>query len=63
MEVSLLLTVALAAAIIVIVLALVAVIAFQRWRISDNNAHLKKFIDENMEMRNKLRKYERQLTV
>lgn len=59
METSLILTVALAAAIIVIVLALVAVIVFQRWRISDNNTHLKSFLDENMEMRDKLRKYER----
>ena len=63
METSLILTVALAAAFIVIVLALVAVIVFQRWRISDNNAHLKEFIDENMELRDKLRRYKEQLTV
>ena len=56
-------TVALAAAIIVIVLALVTIIVFQRWRISDNNAHLKEFIDENMEMRDELRRYKEQLTV
>ena len=60
MYTSLILTVALAAAIIVIVLALVAVIVFQRWRISDNNAHLKEFIDENMEMRDELRRYKEQ---
>lgn len=60
MEVSLILTVALAAAFIVVVLALVAVIVFQRWRISDNNVHLKEFIDENMEMRDKLRRYKEQ---
>ena len=60
MEVSLILTVALAAAFIVVVLALVAVIVFQRWRISDNNAHLKEFIDENLEMRDKLRRYKDQ---
>lgn len=60
MEVSLILTVALAATIIVVVLALVAVIVFQRWRISDNNAHLKEFIDENMELRDKLRRYKEQ---
>ena len=60
MEVSLILTVALTAAIIVVVLALVAVIVFQRWRISDNNAHLKEFIDENTELRDKLRKYKEQ---
>ena len=63
MYTSLILTVALAAAIIVIVLALVAVIVFQRWRICDNNAHLKEFIDENMEMRDQLRRYKEQLTV
>ena len=63
MEVNIILTVALAAAIIVVVLALVAVIVFQRWRISDNNAHLKEFIDENMEMRDQLRRYKEQLTV
>ena len=57
MEVSLILTVALAAAIIVVVLALVAVIVFQRWRISDNNAHIKAFIDENLEMRDRLHDY------
>lgn len=45
-----------------IILASTAIV-FQRWRISYNNAHLKEFIDENLEMRNKLRKYERQLTV
>lgn len=60
MEVSLILTVAFAAAIIVVVLALVAVIVFQRWRISDNNAHLKEFIDENMELRDKLRRHKEQ---
>ena len=60
MEVSLILTVALAAAFIVVLLALVAVIVFQRWRISDNNAHLKEFIDENLEMRDKLRRYKEQ---
>ena len=60
MEVSLILTVALTAAFIVVVLALVAVIVFQRWRISDNNAHLKEFIDENLEMRDKLRRYKEQ---
>jgi hypothetical protein len=63
MDTSLILTVALAAAFIVIVLVLVAVIVFQRWRISDNNAHLKEFIDENMEMRDQLRRYKEQLTV
>ena len=60
MNYEMIFTVALAAAIIVIVLVLVAVIVFQRWRISDNNAHLKEFIDENMEMRDELRRYKEQ---
>ena len=51
MDTNLIFTVALAAAIIVIVLALVAVIVFQWWRINDSNAHLKEFIDENMGLR------------
>ena len=37
----------------------VAIIIYLRWRINDNNAHLKSFLDENMEMRDKLRKYEK----
>ena len=50
MNMDLILTVALAAAMIVVVLALVGVIVFQRWRISDQNVHLKKFINENIEL-------------
>ena len=59
METSFVIAVALGVAIVVVLLVLVAVIVFQRWRISDNNTHLKSFLDENMEMRDKLRKYER----
>ena len=55
MDISLIVTVALAAAIIVIVLALIIVILFQRWRLNDSNAHLKEFLDENMELRQKIR--------
>jgi len=50
------LAVALSSAIVVVLLVLVAIIVYQRWRISDNNVHLEKFIDENREMREKLRK-------
>ena len=60
MDTSFIIAVALGVAIVVVMLALVAVIVFQRWRISDNNAHLKEFIDENMEMRDKLRRYKEQ---
>lgn len=54
MNMDLILTVALAAAMIVVVLALVGVIVFQRWRISDQNVHLKKFINENIELHEEL---------
>jgi len=51
MEISIILTVALAAALIVVVLALVAVIIYQRWRLSDKNAAISKFINENEQLR------------
>jgi hypothetical protein len=63
MDTSFIIAVALGVAIVVVMLALVAVIVFQRWRISDNNAHLKEFIDENMELRRKMRRYERITTI
>lgn len=53
-ELNLILSVALAAAIIVIVLALVCIIIYQRWRIGDKNAALGRFISENAEMRQKM---------
>jgi len=63
MDTSFIIAVALGVAIVVVMLALVAVIVFQRWRISDNNAHLKEFIDENMELRRKMHRYERITTI
>lgn len=59
METTFIIAVALGVAIVVVLLGLVAVIVYQRWRISDGNAHLEKFINENMELRDKLLKYER----
>lgn len=59
MDKSFVLAVALGVAVAVSLLVLVAIIIYQRWRINDNNAHLKSFLDENMEMRDKLRKYEK----
>ena len=47
--------VSLGVAVVTIILVLVAVIVFLRWRISDNNVHLEKFINENIELREKLR--------
>ena len=54
MESSFIIAVALGVAFVVVLLALVAVIVYQRWRISDSNVHLEKFITENMELRDKL---------
>ena len=54
MEISLILTVALAASFIVVVLVLVAVIVYLRWQIGDKNATLGRFIDENEKMRRKI---------
>lgn len=55
MEVSFVISVALGVAIVMVVLGLVFTLIYFRWRISDNNVHLEKFINENMEMREKLR--------
>lgn len=56
MDISLILTVALAASFIVVVLVLVAIIIYQRWRISDQNVFIERFIRQNEEQRQKLRK-------
>ena len=50
--------VALGVAIVMVILTLAAVIIYQRWRISDCNVHLEKFISENIELREKMRKAE-----
>lgn len=55
MEVSFVISVALGVAIVMVVLGLVFTLIYYRWRVSDNNVHLEKFINENMEMREKLR--------
>lgn len=56
MEVAFIIAVALGVAIVVVLLGLVATLLYYRWRISDNNVHLEKFISENMELRDKLRR-------
>ena len=56
MESSFIIAVALGVAIVVVLLGLVATLIYYRWRISDNNVHLEKFITENMELRDKLRR-------
>ena len=56
MEITLVFTVALAATLIVVVLALVVIIIYQRWRIGDQNVFIERFIRHNEEMRQKMRK-------
>ena len=56
MDVTLVLTVALAAAFIVVVLVLVVIIIYQRWRIGDQNVFIERFIHQNEEQRQKMRK-------
>ena len=56
MEISLIFTVAIAAAFIVVALVLVAIIIYQRWRIGDQNVFIERFIRQNEEQRQKMRK-------
>ena len=56
MDANLIFTVALAAAIVVVVLALVGIIIYYRWQLGDKNATLGRFIDENAELRRKIRR-------
>ena len=56
MDMTLIFAVALAAAFIVAVLVLVAVIIYQRWRIGDQNVFIERFIRQNEEQRQKMRK-------
>ncbi len=56
MDITLIFTVALAATLIVVVLALVVVIIYQRWRIGDQNVFIERFIHQIEEQRQKMRK-------
>ena len=56
MDMTLIFAVALAAAFIVAVLVLVAIIIYQRWRIGDQNVFIERFIRQNEEQRQKMRK-------
>lgn len=53
---TLIFTVALAAALIVVVLALIVIIMYQSWRIGDQNVFIERFIHQNEEQRQKMRK-------
>lgn len=52
----LIITVALAAAIVVVLLALIVIIIYQRWRIGDQNVFIERFIRQNEELREKLKR-------
>ena len=56
MDITLVFTVALAAAFIVVVLVLVAIIIYQRWRIGDQNVFIERFIRQTEEQRQKLKR-------
>ena len=56
MDITLVFTVALAASFIVVVLVLIAIIIYQRWRIGDQNVFIERFIRQNEELRQKMRK-------
>lgn len=56
MDITLIITVALASAIIVGLLVLVGIIIYQRWRIGDQNVFIDRFIRQNEEQREKMKK-------
>ena len=58
MQTAFILAVALGVAVVMVILTLVVVIVYQHWRINDSNVHLEKFISENIELREKLRRLE-----
>ena len=56
MDITFVFTVAVAATLIVVALVLVAIIIYQRWRIGDQNVFIERFIHQNEELRQKMRK-------
>lgn len=56
MDITLVFTVALAATFIVVLLVLLFIIIYQRWRIGDQNVFLERFIRQNEEQREKMKK-------
>ena len=56
MDTTLVITVALTATLIVVVLVLVVIIIYQRWRIGDQNVFIERFIRQNEDQRQKMRK-------
>lgn len=56
MDTTLIITVALATAIVVVLLVLIGIIIYQRWRIGDQNVFIDRFIRQNEEQREKMKK-------
>ena len=56
-EWAFIIAVALGVTVVLVILIFVAIIVYLRWRISDNNVHLERFITENMELREKIKKF------
>jgi len=56
MDTTLLIAIALVVSIVVVLLVLVAIIIYQRWRIGDQNVFIERFIHQNEELREKMRK-------
>lgn len=56
METNLILTISLAATMMVVVIILVCVVLYFRWQLGDKNATLGRFIDENAELHRKIRR-------
>lgn len=56
MDTTLIITVALASAIVVVLLVLVGIIVYQRWRIGDQNVFIDRFIRQSEEQREKMKK-------
>ncbi len=56
MDTTLLIAIALMVSIVAVLLVLVAIIIYQRWRIGDQNVFIERFIHQNEELREKMRK-------
>lgn len=55
-DTTLILTVALTSAIVVVLVALLIIIIYQRWRIGDQNVFIERFIRQNEELRERMKR-------
>jgi len=56
MDTTLLIAIALVVSNVAVLLVLVVIIIYQRWRIGDQNVFIERFIHQNEELREKMRK-------